>query len=494
MRYACRGEAQQSAGPPAASPGSRRIRRPAYQTRESTPGAAGPPRRARRVVCSKYTSAGRAGRAASWTSRSAGKSTDLRLDNTLVVIITFPVSRQEGPSAIQTGRRDQRPPEPAQALESDPPHEERLLEEFERYRLAASPSTLACSRPHPSELHRERGVPAWRRILPPDRLKTALRRDVGLAWPCSTTCVNVNRELPTQVIEIAIYERTERSAVTDGLTGLSTTPTSSALKREVLRARRHDLKLSLAMFDLDDFSRSTTPAPPRRDAPHEDGRGDRESVREIDTAAVRGRGVRILLRDVAAGAHVVAPTASAGGSKRASAGGTPPGRRSPEVWRPTPKTPPALKTCCAARTNASTAPRPTARTASRWWQRAAGHLRCRGHPLLPARSTSARHGPRTSPRRPAREPAGAGARWGARHARHPAGGRGVDGAARVVREGGRRRATMAAAVRDRRPPGRGVRRSSQRAAPRRRRSVLSWGYSRRTPRTPPGLLPYTLGA
>ena len=122
----------------------------------------------------------------------------------------------------------------------------------------------------------------------------------------------MNRELHNpKVIEIAIYERTERSAVTDGLTGLfNHAYLIQALKREVLRARRHDLKLSLAMFDLDDFKRVN------------DTRGHlegdrilmrtaavmRESLREIDTAArYGGEEFAILLPETSrAGAHVVA--------------------------------------------------------------------------------------------------------------------------------------------------------------------------------------------
>jgi len=199
-------------------------------------------------------------------------------------------------------------------LESDPPHEERLLEEFEGYRQAGQPvyacllSILTHLTFTESEAYRH-----WRRIQAHrDRLKTALRRDVGLRVALLDYFVNVNRELHNpKVIEIAIYERTERSAVTDGLTGLfNHAYFVQALKREVLRARRHDLKLSLAMFDLDDFKKVN------------DTRGHlegdhilmktaaviRESLREIDTAArYGGEEFVILLPETSrAGAHVVA--------------------------------------------------------------------------------------------------------------------------------------------------------------------------------------------
>ena len=100
-------------------------------------------------------------------------------------------------------------------LESDPPDEERLLEEFEGYRLAGQPvyacllSILTHLSFTESEAYRH-----WRRILAHrDRLKTALRRDVGLRVALLDYFVNVNRELHNpKVIEIAIYERSGPSA------------------------------------------------------------------------------------------------------------------------------------------------------------------------------------------------------------------------------------------------------------------------------------------
>lgn len=199
-------------------------------------------------------------------------------------------------------------------LESDPPNEEELLAQFERYRQAGQPvyacllSILTHLSFSESEAYRH-----WRRIQAHrDRLRSSLRRDVGLRVALLDYFVNVNRELHNpKVIEIAIYERTERSAVTDGLTGLFNHGYFiQALKREVLRARRHDLKLSLAMFDLDDFKKVND----TRGHPE----GDRilmktaavisESLREIDTAArYGGEEFAVLLPETSrAGAHVVA--------------------------------------------------------------------------------------------------------------------------------------------------------------------------------------------
>ena len=199
-------------------------------------------------------------------------------------------------------------------LEADPPHEERLLAEFERQQRDGSPlyacllSILTHLNFTEAEAYRH-----WRRAQAHrDRLRAALRRDVGLRVALLDYFVNVNRELHNpKVIEISIYERTERSAVTDGLTGLfNHAYFIQALKREVLRARRHDLKLSLAMFDLDDFKKVNDTRG------HVEG--DRvllktagiiqESLREIDTAArYGGEEFAVLLPETGrAGAHVVA--------------------------------------------------------------------------------------------------------------------------------------------------------------------------------------------
>jgi diguanylate cyclase (GGDEF)-like protein len=199
-------------------------------------------------------------------------------------------------------------------LESDPPNEEGLLAQFEDYRQAGQPvyACLLAILTHLSFTENE-AYRHWRRIQAHrDRLRSSLRRDVGLRVALLDYFVNVNRELHNpKVIEIAIYERTERSAVTDGLTGLfNHAYFIQALNREVLRARRHDLKLSLAMFDLDDFKKVNDT--------HGHLEGDRilmksaavirESLREIDTAArYGGEEFAVLLPETSrAGAHVVA--------------------------------------------------------------------------------------------------------------------------------------------------------------------------------------------
>jgi diguanylate cyclase (GGDEF)-like protein len=98
----------------------------------------------------------------------------------------------------------------------------------------------------------------WQRITAHRRsLATALGRDAGLRVALLDYFVNVTRELENpKLIELAIFEKTERRSLTDGLTGLfNRTYFLQALRREVHRARRRGLEVSLALFDLDDFKR-----------------------------------------------------------------------------------------------------------------------------------------------------------------------------------------------------------------------------------------------
>lgn len=143
-------------------------------------------------------------------------------------------------------------------LEADPPHEEKLLLRFEKEQeFGPLYSSIIYILTHLSfgEVEAKRH---WKRIRAHrDRLHMDLGRDVGLRVALLDYFVNLNRELKNpKVIEIAIYERTERSAISDGLTGLYNHAFFlQALRREVNRCKRHGLTVSLAMFDLDDFKK-----------------------------------------------------------------------------------------------------------------------------------------------------------------------------------------------------------------------------------------------
>jgi diguanylate cyclase (GGDEF)-like protein len=179
-------------------------------------------------------------------------------------------------------------------LEAGPGDEDRLLAEFEAERRAGQPlySSLLYILTHLNFAERA-AHKHWERIRAHrERLESGLGRSVGLRVAILDYFVNVNRELKNpKVIEISIYQRTERDALTDGLTGLFNHGyLMQVLRREVHRAKRHDLKLSLAMFDLDDFKKVNDS--------HGHVEGDRvlmksaglvrESLREIDIAARYG--------------------------------------------------------------------------------------------------------------------------------------------------------------------------------------------------------------
>jgi diguanylate cyclase (GGDEF)-like protein len=144
-----------------------------------------------------------------------------------------------------------------QLLEAGPAREDRLLADFDRGATDGQPvySSILAILTH-LNFTEARAQRHWRRIRTHRQaLRAMLGRDVGLRVAMVDYFVNVNQELKNpKVIEIAAFERTARSAVTDTLTGLYNHGFFvQALKREVQRARRHDLLLSLVMVDLDDF-------------------------------------------------------------------------------------------------------------------------------------------------------------------------------------------------------------------------------------------------
>lgn len=97
---------------------------------------------------------------------------------------------------------------------------------------------------------------AWRAILAHrTEMQARLGRDVGLRLAVFDWFVNIDPRLkePT-VMELAQFERTERSAMTDWLTGLYNRGAfRSAALRELRRAQRYRQTLSVIFFDLDDF-------------------------------------------------------------------------------------------------------------------------------------------------------------------------------------------------------------------------------------------------
>ena len=172
--------------------------------------------------------------------------------------------RQRRPSPLSPPVTNQPSADPARfrqsllrLLAATPKDEDRLLAVFERRKASGEPlySSLLFILAHLSfpETEAERH---FKRILGHrETLRGVLGRDPGLRVAILDYFQNVDKELENPlVIELKLYERTARSAVTDGLTGLfNHAYFKDALRREVHRAHRHGLKLCLALFDLDDF-------------------------------------------------------------------------------------------------------------------------------------------------------------------------------------------------------------------------------------------------
>jgi diguanylate cyclase (GGDEF)-like protein len=199
-------------------------------------------------------------------------------------------------------------------LEAGPGQEEALLEQFERKKSQGDPlySSLLYLLTHLNFTERQ-AARHWKKIVKHrDTLRAAIGRDPGLRVAILDYFSNVSRELRNpKMIELANYERTERSAVTDGLTGLyNHSFFLQALRQEVLRSKRHGLRAALLLLDLDDFKAVND------ERGHVEGDRVlmraaavvREGVREIDVAArYGGEEFAVLLPDTSRlGAFVVA--------------------------------------------------------------------------------------------------------------------------------------------------------------------------------------------
>ncbi len=199
-------------------------------------------------------------------------------------------------------------------LEAGPGREEALLEEFERKKDKGDPlySSLLYLLTHLNFTERQ-ATGHWKRVVAHrEQMRGAMGRDPGLRVALLDYFVNVSHDLRNpKIIEIAMYERTERSAVSDGLTGLfNHAYLLQALRQEVLRSKRHGLRAALMLLDLDDFKRVND------ERGHVEGDRVlmraaaivRDSVREIDVAArYGGEEFAVLLPDTTRlGAFVVA--------------------------------------------------------------------------------------------------------------------------------------------------------------------------------------------
>ena len=217
-----------------------------------------------------------------------------------------------------------------QLLEAAPPHEEKLLQDFERRKTKGDPlySSILYILTHLSFSEAEAGR-HWKKIVVHrEALRTELGRDPGLRVAILDYFLNVSRELKSpKVIEMAIYERTERSAITDGLTGLfNHSYFLQCLRQEILRSKRHEIRTALLLLDLDDFKQLNDS--------HGHVEGDRvlnrtaalvrETIREIDLAArYGGEEFAVILPDTRGPAPTWWRSACASASRSASAAAAP---------------------------------------------------------------------------------------------------------------------------------------------------------------------------
>lgn len=87
------------------------------------------------------------------------------------------------------------------------------------------------------------------------KMKEKLKRDIGLRVTALDYFLNIEKKLDNpKVIEFSIYEKTEKSALTDWLTGLHNQRFFRIyFQKELQRAKRYKFPLSLFFLDLDDF-------------------------------------------------------------------------------------------------------------------------------------------------------------------------------------------------------------------------------------------------
>ncbi len=86
-------------------------------------------------------------------------------------------------------------------------------------------------------------------------MQKKLKRDIGLRVAALDYFLNIEKRLDNpKVIELSLYEQTERSALTDWLTGLHNQRFFRIyLQKEIQRAKRYKFSLSLLFLDIDDF-------------------------------------------------------------------------------------------------------------------------------------------------------------------------------------------------------------------------------------------------
>jgi diguanylate cyclase (GGDEF)-like protein len=98
----------------------------------------------------------------------------------------------------------------------------------------------------------------WHEIISHyEALNQSLNRSVSLRTAICDYFCSIHKSLENpKVVEINVFEKAVKASRYDSLTGLFNRQTfDETLTREINRARRHNLNLSILFFDLDDFKR-----------------------------------------------------------------------------------------------------------------------------------------------------------------------------------------------------------------------------------------------
>ncbi len=123
-------------------------------------------------------------------------------------------------------------------------------------------------------------------------LERRLGRDVGVRVALFDYLLNVDPKLSNpKIIELSDYEQTQKSAISDHLTGLfNRAHFDVSIKREINRCRRYGQEVSLILLDIDDFKNvnDSFGHPTGDTVLRQVGRLLGQRVRDIDVAARYG--------------------------------------------------------------------------------------------------------------------------------------------------------------------------------------------------------------
>ena len=146
----------------------------------------------------------------------------------------------------------------AEILREDAHNEERILRRLDQIRTQSGLQVYAALLLILTGLGFEESEARlhWEEVLKHrQRLGQSLQRNVGLRVAVLDYFVNVNRQLTSpRIIDLSLHDRQEPSSPIDARTGLwNARQFLSALQKEIRRAKRYRLELTVLYLDIDDF-------------------------------------------------------------------------------------------------------------------------------------------------------------------------------------------------------------------------------------------------